>query len=42
VSVLKHFAPEPWDLYIYRPQRRPVPQRLSLVFEALMGMMKSA
>jgi DNA-binding transcriptional LysR family regulator len=40
VSVLKDFTPEPWDLYIYRPQRRPVPQRVSLVFEALMDMMK--
>jgi DNA-binding transcriptional LysR family regulator len=42
VAVLKDFAPEPWDLYIYRPQRRPVPQRVGLVFEALMDMMKPA
>jgi DNA-binding transcriptional LysR family regulator len=42
VAVLKDQAPEPWDLYIYRPQRRPVPQRVSLVFEALMEMTKTA
>lgn len=33
--VLKEFAPEPWDLYIYRPQRGPVPARIRLVFDAL-------
>lgn len=40
LPFLKELAPEPWDLYIYRPQRRPVPRRVSVVFEALLGMMK--
>lgn len=39
VAVLKDIAPEPWNLYLYRPQRRPVQRRVSVVFEALLGMM---
>ncbi|MEN0037582.1 MAG: LysR family transcriptional regulator [Cellvibrio sp.] len=33
--VLEKFSPEPWDLYIYRPQRGPVPARIRLVFDTL-------
>lgn len=33
--VLEEFSPEPWDLYIYRPQRGPVPARIRLVFDTL-------
>jgi len=33
--VLAEFTPEPWDLYIYRPQRGPVPARIRLVFDTL-------
>lgn len=32
---LEKFAPEPWDLYIYRPQRGPVPARIRLVYDRL-------
>lgn len=35
VEILQRFAPEPWDLYIYRPQRTPTPARIRLVFDAL-------
>lgn len=35
--VLEEFAPEPWDLYIYRPQRGPVPARIRLVFDTLVA-----
>ncbi|OBP13731.1 LysR family transcriptional regulator [Rheinheimera sp. SA_1] len=34
-SVLSQFEPEPWPLYIYRPQRGPVPERIRVVFDAL-------
>ncbi|HSH96683.1 MAG: LysR family transcriptional regulator [Methylophilaceae bacterium] len=34
-QVLEEFAPEPWYLYVYRPQRGPVPNRIRLVFDAL-------
>ncbi|HEY0268008.1 MAG TPA: LysR family transcriptional regulator [Methyloradius sp.] len=35
IPVLQEFAPEPWYLYVYRPQRGPVPNRIRLVFDAL-------
>ncbi|SDI23241.1 LysR family transcriptional regulator [Propionivibrio dicarboxylicus] len=35
VEVLQRFAPDPWDLYIYRPQRTPTPARIRLVFDTL-------
>ena len=35
VRVLEEVEPVPWDLYIYRPQRGPVPQRIRLVFDHL-------
>ncbi len=33
VSVLDDFQPAPWDLYVYRPQRGPVPARIRLVYD---------
>ncbi len=36
VRVLRRFEPAPWTLYVYRPQRGPVPQRVRVVFDALM------
>lgn len=38
VPVLEKFAPDPWDLYVYRPQRGPVAPRVRLVFDRLVGM----
>jgi len=38
IPVLEEFAPEPWNLYVYRPQRGPVPSRIRVVFDALVEM----
>ncbi len=35
IEVLPELAPEPWNLYVYRPQRGPVPTRTRLVFDWL-------
>lgn len=35
VTVLDEYQPEPWDLYVYRPQRGPVPARIRLVFDRI-------
>ncbi|MNR83597.1 HTH-type transcriptional regulator DmlR [compost metagenome] len=35
VKVLDEYQPEPWDLYVYRPQRGPVPARIRLVFDRI-------
>lgn len=37
VPVLQAYEPEPWDLYVYRPQRGPVPARIRLVQDRLMA-----
>ncbi|MCA1324520.1 LysR family transcriptional regulator [Herbaspirillum sp. alder98] len=35
VPLLPELEPDPWDMYLYRPQRGPMPARLRLVFDAL-------
>jgi len=35
VRVLREEEPEPWGLYVYRPQRGPVAPRVRVVFDAL-------
>nr|WP_315252071.1 LysR family transcriptional regulator [uncultured Duganella sp.] len=35
VPVLQKLQPDPWEIYIYRPQRGPVPARIRLVFDTL-------
>ena len=35
IEVLPELAPDPWNLYVYRPQRGPVPARTRLVFDWL-------
>lgn len=35
VSVLHEFTPPPWDIYVYRPQRGPVPARIRLVYDQI-------
>lgn len=35
VTVLDDFAPPPWDVFVYRPQRGPVPPRVRRVFDAI-------
>jgi DNA-binding transcriptional LysR family regulator len=37
VAVLEDFKPEPWDVYVYRPQRGPVPTRIRLVFDTFVS-----
>lgn len=41
LPVLQEFAPEPWDLYIYRPQRGPVPARVRLVYDHLAAVLSA-
>ncbi len=40
VRVLEIDAPAPWDIYVYRPQRGPVPKRVRLVFDAIADALK--
>ncbi|MFC5474455.1 LysR family transcriptional regulator [Paraherbaspirillum soli] len=35
IPVLQKSDPEPWKIYVYRPQRGPVPGRVRVVFDAL-------
>jgi DNA-binding transcriptional LysR family regulator len=35
VRVLREEEPEPWGLYVYRPQRGPVAPRVRVVFDAI-------
>ncbi|MDR0209343.1 MAG: LysR family transcriptional regulator [Pseudomonas putida] len=35
VQVMPEAEPTPWGLYVYRPQRGPVPARVRVVFDAL-------
>ena len=37
VPVLQKWQPEAWDIYVYRPQRGPVPPRIRLVFDQLVA-----
>lgn len=36
VSVLTAFSPPPWDIYVYRPQRGPVPARIRIVYDKIL------
>lgn len=40
VQVLEADSPPPWDVYVYRPQRGPVPKRVRLVFDAIANALK--
>jgi len=35
-GVLGDFTAQPWDLYIYRPQRGPVPNRIRIVYDHIL------
>jgi DNA-binding transcriptional LysR family regulator len=37
VALLPELAPPPWDVYVYRPQRGPVPARVRLVFDHIVA-----
>jgi len=36
VRVLAEHTPPPWDLYVYRPQRGPVPSRIRIVYDHIL------
>jgi DNA-binding transcriptional LysR family regulator len=42
VEVLGEFAPPAWDVFVYRPQRGPVPPRIRRVFDAIVEAMSDA
>jgi DNA-binding transcriptional LysR family regulator len=42
ISVLDSYAPEAWPVYVYRPQRGPVPARIRLVFDAMLGALEKS
>lgn len=37
VTVLDEFAPPAWDLFVFRPQRGPVPPRIRRVFDTIVA-----
>jgi DNA-binding transcriptional LysR family regulator len=37
VELMRDLAPTPWDIYVYRPQRGPVPARVRLVFDQIVS-----
>jgi DNA-binding transcriptional LysR family regulator len=42
ISVLDDYAPEAWPVYVYRPQRGPVPARIRLVFDAMLAALEKS
>jgi DNA-binding transcriptional LysR family regulator len=42
VRVLARFEPESWKLYVYRPQRGPVPRRIRVVYDELVSKLGAA
>jgi DNA-binding transcriptional LysR family regulator len=41
ISVLDDAAPDPWDIYVYRPQRAPVPSRVRLIYDCLVDVLSN-
>jgi len=37
IPVLEAFMPERWEVYVFRPQRGPVPTRIRVVFDAFVA-----
>lgn len=37
VCILEDNRPPPWDLYVYRPQRGPVPARIRMVYDEILS-----
>jgi DNA-binding transcriptional LysR family regulator len=42
VPILQDEAPAPWGIYVYRPQRGPVAERVRLVFDYLVNILGDA
>jgi DNA-binding transcriptional LysR family regulator len=40
VQILKDYDPNPWDVYVYRPQRGPVPMRVRLLYDEIVEYMR--
>ncbi|WP_316675264.1 LysR family transcriptional regulator [uncultured Tolumonas sp.] len=40
VRILKEAEPNPWDVYVYRPQRGPVPARVRLLYDCIVEYMQ--
>lgn len=40
VRILNESEPKPWDVYVYRPQRGPVPARVRLLYDELVEYMR--
>ena len=41
IRLLEDFEPEPWDVYVYRPQKGPVPARVRLLYDSIVDYMKN-
>ncbi len=41
VQILKDSDPNPWDVYVYRPQRGPVPTRVRLLYDEIVEYMRN-
>lgn len=37
IRLLEEEEPEPWDVYVYRPQKGPVPARVRLLYDRIVG-----
>jgi DNA-binding transcriptional LysR family regulator len=42
ISVLQDQSPSPWGVYVYRPQRGPVAERVRLVFDYLVSVLSDS
>lgn len=42
IPVLSHETPAPWGIYVYRPQRGPVAERVRIVFDFLVKILNEA
>ena len=40
LRLLENYTPNPWQLYVYRPQRGPTPARMRMVFDALVAFLE--
>jgi DNA-binding transcriptional LysR family regulator len=40
ICILNESEPKPWDVYVYRPQRGPVPARVRLLYDEIVEYMR--
>nr|WP_321269912.1 LysR substrate-binding domain-containing protein [uncultured Tolumonas sp.] len=41
IRLLEDSEPEPWDVYVYRPQKGPVPARVRLLYDIIVDYLKA-